>query len=225
MSGQNERPPGPTRLSDDTNERSAPEQVRSRRTPAGRSSLLHKQLHPHRTLPTLLIDPNGKSAKAERAAYLQSPLTDSNRRPPPYHGTSAATVGNQRQRFSLVSAVFGAAPFAADCHRLQPRGSMRAPPSVVHSWRGTRQCAERPRWPHRLSRHARAAARRLRRSREAAKVFPVDADFDAAARLLPEGLEDRVRRLAEHLNPYGRVQCFGVGLLRTLANDLDVCLH
>jgi hypothetical protein len=32
----------------------------------------------------------------------QSPLTDSNRRPPPYHGTTQATGRNRRQRFSLV---------------------------------------------------------------------------------------------------------------------------
>src|SRR5439155_6202630 len=40
---------------------------------------------------------------------------------------SQATGRNRRQRFSLVSAVFGAGRFAADCHRLQPRGSIKAP--------------------------------------------------------------------------------------------------
>src|SRR2546430_16846928 len=30
------------------------------------------------------------------------------------------------QRFSLVSAVFGPRRFAGDCHRLQPRGSIKA---------------------------------------------------------------------------------------------------
>ena len=63
------------------------------------------------------------------AAALQSPLTDSNRRPPPYHGTSRATGGNPRQRFALVFAVSGAAAFAAVCHWLQPRGSIKAPDS------------------------------------------------------------------------------------------------
>jgi hypothetical protein len=36
--------------------------------------------------------------------YL-SPLPDSNRGPPPYHGTAHANGGNPRQRFALVSAV------------------------------------------------------------------------------------------------------------------------
>src|SRR5262249_15227340 len=35
-----------------------------------------------------------------------SPLTDSNRRPPPYHQSSAATGRNPRQRFSLDSGGF-----------------------------------------------------------------------------------------------------------------------
>ena len=38
-------------------------------------------------------------------ARYQSPLTDSNRRPPPYHQGSAATGGKPRQRFPPVSAV------------------------------------------------------------------------------------------------------------------------
>src|SRR5512133_4296531 len=54
---------------------------------------------------------------------LQSPLPDSNRRPPPYHGTSEAIGRNRRQAFRLV--------FAAGCERLQPRGSIKAPSFVV----------------------------------------------------------------------------------------------
>jgi len=52
-----------------------------------------------------------------------SPLTDSNRRPPPYHGTSQATGGNPWQRFSLVFAVTGArhlSPFATGCNHGAP---------------------------------------------------------------------------------------------------------
>src|SRR5215211_2190026 len=56
-----------------------------------------------------------------------SPLTDSNRRPPPYHFGVVATGGNPRQRISLAFAVFADSPFAADCHWLQPRGSIKAP--------------------------------------------------------------------------------------------------
>src|SRR5262245_15099192 len=62
----------------------------------------------------------------EGLAYLQkppfcrylSPLPDSNRGPPPYHGRSP------RQRFWLVWAVCQAVGFATGCHRLQPRGSI-----------------------------------------------------------------------------------------------------
>ena len=53
-------------------------------------------------------------------------------RRPAYHGTSQATGGNPRQRFSLVLAVSGAVPFAAVCHRLQPRGSIKAPSLRPH---------------------------------------------------------------------------------------------
>src|SRR5207248_6215532 len=49
---------------------------------------LHKRLHTHRTLPNMQVELN---AKRESAAFLQSPLTDSNRRPPPYHGGALPT--------------------------------------------------------------------------------------------------------------------------------------
>jgi len=65
------------------------------------------------------------------AALLQSPLTDSNRRPPPYHAVRIATGCNPRQRFGLVLAVSRLSRFAVDCHRLQPRGSIKAPSYVV----------------------------------------------------------------------------------------------
>src|SRR5207247_7974418 len=60
-------------------------------------------------------------------AFCRSPLTDSNRRPPPYHGTSHATGRNPRQRFWLVFAASARIRFAADCDPLQPRGSIKAP--------------------------------------------------------------------------------------------------
>jgi hypothetical protein len=65
--------------------------------------------------------------KPRFAPLLQSPLTDSNRRPPPYHGTSQATGGSRWQRIWPVFAVCGPERFAADCRRLQPRGSIKAP--------------------------------------------------------------------------------------------------
>src|SRR5687768_5068342 len=47
---------------------------------------------------------------------LQSPLTDSNRRPPPYHALRSATDRNPWQRFWLAPAVFGGVRI---CHRLR----------------------------------------------------------------------------------------------------------
>ena len=65
------------------------------------------------------------------AGPLQSPLTDSNRRPPPYHPSPVATGCNLRQRFPRVFASFGRGQFATDCHCLQPRGYIRAPSFVI----------------------------------------------------------------------------------------------
>jgi hypothetical protein len=67
------------------------------------------------------------------AGPFQSPLTDSNRRPPPYHGTPSATGRNPRQPFSPAFAVSALPRFATDCHWLQPRGSIKAPSFVVCS--------------------------------------------------------------------------------------------
>src|SRR5436189_5915421 len=50
--------------------------------------------------------------------FQVSPLTDSNRRPPPYHGTSHATGGSRWQRIWPVSAASATCRFADDCHRL-----------------------------------------------------------------------------------------------------------
>jgi hypothetical protein len=63
------------------------------------------------------------------AATLQSPLTDSNRRPPPYHIAVSATGRNPRQRFWLVSALFSLGAFATVCRWLRPLGSTNAPSS------------------------------------------------------------------------------------------------
>ena len=69
------------------------------------------------------------------SAYLQalsvSPLTASNRRPPPYHAEVVATGGNQWQRFWLVCAVSRAFRVAIGCHWLHPRGSIKAPFRVI----------------------------------------------------------------------------------------------
>src|SRR5919198_6309922 len=51
------------------------------------------ELHTHRTFDKQQVLLN---EKRRRAALLQSPLPDSNRRPPPYHVIRAATGGNPR---------------------------------------------------------------------------------------------------------------------------------
>jgi hypothetical protein len=55
------------------------------------TSGLHKGLHTYRTLEIVQVP-----AKQKRrfAALSQSPLTDSNRRPPPYHAEVVANGGN-----------------------------------------------------------------------------------------------------------------------------------
>ena len=101
--------------------------------PGGKSHLrktwvLQKGLH-DRSLWNICKRSRGR--KAGCAGLSRSPLPDSNRRPPPYHGTSQATGGSRWQRISPVSAAFAAPRFATACHRLQPRGSIKAPSSVV----------------------------------------------------------------------------------------------
>src|SRR5215213_10234668 len=65
--------------------------------------------------------------------FTESPLTHSNRRPRPYHADPLATGGEPRQRFSLVLAASAPCRLAPGCHRLRPRGSIKAPYSVVRS--------------------------------------------------------------------------------------------
>jgi hypothetical protein len=61
----------------------------------------------------------------------KSPLTDSNRRPPPYHALVAPSGRNPRQGFWLDFPAFAPQRFATGCHRLQTGGSIRAPYLVV----------------------------------------------------------------------------------------------
>ena len=65
-----------------------------------------------------------------KQAKSRSPLTDSNRRPPPYHALEMAMARNPRQRLRLVLGVSARSRFATGCHRLQPRGSIKAPSLV-----------------------------------------------------------------------------------------------
>jgi hypothetical protein len=103
-----------------------------------------RRMRPFRTLPARVLNLRAPyplhagsckcsgNRKRHFAALLQSPLTDSNRRPPPYHALRAAPGRNPRQRFWHDLAPVADTRLAADCHCLQPRGSIKAPSSVVH---------------------------------------------------------------------------------------------
>ncbi len=80
--------------------------------------------------------------KNRRFAAVLSPLPDSNRGPPPYHGSSQATGGSRGQRIWLVFAASGADAFASGCHWLRPLGSIKAPYSL-----SMRMTADAPRAP------------------------------------------------------------------------------
>src|SRR5262249_204176 len=100
--------------------------------------------------PRMGMSPSGSSApypsKVDRlqsyrrrnidiSRYFSSPLPDPNRRNPLL--TPCAPNGNRSQpaaRFSLDSAVLAPAQFATGCHRLQPRGSIKAQILRCHVW-------------------------------------------------------------------------------------------
>ena len=70
-----------------------------------------------------------RSSVRFHGGLFESPLTDSNRRPPPYHGN-----GSQPTATVLAcSAASATSRFADDCHRLQPRGSIKAPSADLRS--------------------------------------------------------------------------------------------
>src|SRR6266568_77915 len=56
-----------------------------------------------------------------------SPLTDSNRRPPPYHAIQTATGGSRWQRFVASSSRFRASGHPNLCHPLRPLCSITVP--------------------------------------------------------------------------------------------------
>jgi hypothetical protein len=73
---------------------------------------------------------------AELHAFSRSPLTDSNRRPPPYHQGSRGCRGLRTVADRRVLAVLVGAPFASGCHGLRPLCSTNAPyPSGARPWR------------------------------------------------------------------------------------------
>jgi hypothetical protein len=64
------------------------------------------------------------SSKQEKT---RSPLTDSNRRPPPYHAIQTAAGGNRAQPFRPSSSRFGGSGGPNVCHRLRPLCSIPVP--------------------------------------------------------------------------------------------------
>src|SRR5919201_1454017 len=75
-------------------------------------------------VPSLSMLEQMQSARRSKApgmrGFCESPLTDSNRQPPPYHGGSFANGYNQYQTIASSCAVCGAGAFANGCHRLRP---------------------------------------------------------------------------------------------------------
>src|SRR5437773_4799756 len=74
-------------------------------------------------------DPPSVSATETAAEQAQngSPLTDSNRRPPPYHAIKTATGGSQWKRFRASSGQFPVFVEPNLCHRLRPLCSITVP--------------------------------------------------------------------------------------------------
>jgi hypothetical protein len=69
-----------------------------------------------------------ENAKAPRLrGFQESPLTDSNRRPPPYHAIQTATGGSQWQRFPADPSHFRASSDLNPCHPLRPLCSITVP--------------------------------------------------------------------------------------------------
>jgi hypothetical protein len=117
---------------------------------------------------------------ADLQAFQVSPLTDSNRRPPPYH---AARVFADLSPFRRLR-------FATDCDQLQPRGSMRAPSDNRQNGlvRGRRSCLERLRW-----RRLRTIGARHATDRMIARDTPVVACRRRAVRAASRRRRQRIR--------------------------------
>jgi hypothetical protein len=76
---------------------------------------------------------------ADLQALYRSPLTDSNRRPPPYHAIPTATAGSRWQRFGASSSDFSACCEVNLCHRLRPLCSIPVPSQSSENAHPTRQ--------------------------------------------------------------------------------------
>jgi hypothetical protein len=71
----------------------------------------------------LLTRDSAQTTSNPHLQVFESPLTDSNRRPPPYRALQTATGRNARQRFGLISSLFAVEnlrPVASGCNHGAP---------------------------------------------------------------------------------------------------------
>ncbi len=126
--------------------------------------------------------------------FFQSPLTDSNRRPPPYHGGSgvirAGTAGHQRSRFSCNRASAVCQPCPRVPARAQPAVPVSYPRTVVYS--PNEQQLIRARMPCADPGRCRFRPRRRQHSRRASDRRHSEAPFARGARPPTRARERRV---------------------------------
>ena len=98
----------------------------------------------------------GAATKRAICWPFRSPLTDSNRRPPPYHALSAAAGSSRKRLFAGTIRCGIETGFASGCHRLRPLVSTSAPSSGGRRLREPQvprspRCRDAVGWPRRDS--------------------------------------------------------------------------
>jgi hypothetical protein len=117
-----------------------------------------------RSLPPHALDrASGPERRSPGLRGFAEPSSGLEPETPPYHALDSATGGNAPQRFRLNSAAFGGTAFATGCHRLQPRGSIKAPSLVV-------SCGNMLRTAYASEPHSSAALRRSSRQSQSEAV-------------------------------------------------------
>jgi hypothetical protein len=103
----------------------------------------HRQAFRHSSASRCGCGPPARSRNDNHSAFplvsaCVAPRPESNRRPHPYHALVAATGRNPRQRFALVSALFGPRHLPPLATTGLHKGSIRAPSFVVSLDYGSR---------------------------------------------------------------------------------------
>ncbi len=101
------------------------------------------------------ISPLQATQHAHLQGFSASPLTDSNRRPPPYHGGSGAvlagTAGHSRSRFSCKSGLRAVSPVSARARACSADVPVSYPRALsVHQMENATDGNEGCAWPYRL---------------------------------------------------------------------------